>query len=562
MTPVRVVWAPDAERSAALRSVPVLIRAGRDHRVEVLVAPGEEADIPGGPVELYVEAPGYQPWRWTIVVGSGNEPTVVLDPGKLVADPLAEAVAVPHGLTAAVVPWTVRRRVAARDTAFVLAPVSGGLTVHRRRRVAGAPRAVGLQVASARMPRRLLAVPAVSPHDECRVVWRTAPGAGRRPRIEPVDGGGRLLMEYLLAGRHELAAVAARSVERIRGDEEPLNWVAPSYTQLLIGYAYAAGHDRLRLARWCARTAARTELGADGLILAAEVEWWSHRPAEARALLARAAVLPPPSILFGGEIAVRLASRLAIQRGRTLPEDAEADVRVLRLSNDYLRLLSQADGGAANLSVAATGNASLDLTGTPLLHRLPWLLRYALSRLAHPKTFILGQSTEERAVIDYQYHESADMTGGTTSTQDALRVGWPTIAAFVAPVLALAAGLGVAVRTGQPAADSGPLWLLIGALGSFAFLAVGAGATALALRGRAARAEREADRARRLARHYQQDAMRGRALMAVLLAEQPERSDGAVAAAKPDPDAVERHVRIARRLYGVGDEPGPDQLPG
>ena len=80
-------------------------------------------------------------------------------------------------------------------------------------------------------------------------------------------------MAYLLAGQYSLAAAAARAIEAARASASLTAWSAPSYTQLLIGYAYALGRDTARLSVWCRRTAAVDTLGTDGLILEAEAGW-------------------------------------------------------------------------------------------------------------------------------------------------------------------------------------------------------------------------------------------------------------------------------------------------
>ncbi|MGF1430780.1 hypothetical protein [Kitasatospora sp. LaBMicrA B282] len=84
--------------------------------------------------------------------------------------------------------------------------------------------------------------------------------------LEPT---GRLLLEYLVAGKYAEAAAAARAVEVYRGQADPRSWTAPSCTQLLIGYAHGLGRDVARLAAWCRRTAAAEVLGPDGRVLAA-----------------------------------------------------------------------------------------------------------------------------------------------------------------------------------------------------------------------------------------------------------------------------------------------------
>ena len=98
---------------------------------------------------------------------------------------------------------------------------------------------LAIDIATRFMPRRQLAVPPVGPADACTLSWHQGPGSVPRPRVEPDDPGGQLLMGYLLAGQYSLAAAAARGIETARAAASLIAWSAPSYTQLLIGYAYA-----------------------------------------------------------------------------------------------------------------------------------------------------------------------------------------------------------------------------------------------------------------------------------------------------------------------------------
>ncbi|MEV7740029.1 hypothetical protein AB0O75_49830 [Streptomyces sp. NPDC088921] len=143
---------------------------------------------------------------------------------------------------------------------------------------------------------------------DAQLVWRERLVGGSRPRIEPSDPTGQLLMEYLLSGMGATAAAAARAVEAFRGAAECLDWTVPSYTQLLIGYAYAAGRDTARLSAWCRRTGAAEHLGSDGSVLAASAAYWSGDRKRARKLLAT--VDGAPTLVFGGELALLITTLL------------------------------------------------------------------------------------------------------------------------------------------------------------------------------------------------------------------------------------------------------------
>ena len=151
--------------------------------------------------------------------------------------------------------------------------------------------------------------------------WERVPtrSSGRRRLVELrfVHGWRRVMnqadffMEYLVQGFTSLAAASARAVERLRGQSDPREWAAPSYEQLLIGYAFAMGADSQRLGAWVRRTSASDTLGLDGQILAAESAWLDGRTDDARRHLTACSHSGLPTLAFGLEIALRLATRLA-----------------------------------------------------------------------------------------------------------------------------------------------------------------------------------------------------------------------------------------------------------
>ncbi|GAB3329134.1 hypothetical protein GCM10027452_01330 [Micromonospora halotolerans] len=500
---VTVTWRrqerPDGELFAF---VPVRIRAAGGF--DIVTAPGERTPVPPGRIVLEVEVPGHAPLIYTIAVERGERHEAVLSPEMLVPEPgAAGRQEAPRGLAVEVVPWSrpVVPPPIRRDD-VVLRPVEGGVTIARQ---AGIALSAGIELVTRVTPRRLLAVPPVSAGDAYRLVWHRPQALDRRPRIEPTDPGGRLLMDYLLTGRYRLAAVAARYVDRARGDADPLKWVVPSYTQLLIGYSYALGRDRRRLSAWCERTAASTELGPDGLVLAAEAAWQRDRPQEARDLLIRATELP--TVTVGGELGVRLATLIAAR-------SAEPDPALLAIGNRWLPVLTCADGNAANLSVAETHTMSPDIEGAPRLDQLRWIVHYALSRWRYARL--------RARVIEFALTEEKPMKS--------VRHG----------VLLLVVGLTLAVGLSllfERITAGSNAWLAIGALQALVFLAIGASAGSYHYQRLLAETSNRADEAEARAREYHDAAIKGRALAAVLYAD------------AQDSETSVRHARIAHEIF-------------
>ncbi|WP_433063310.1 hypothetical protein [Dactylosporangium sp. CS-033363] len=566
MSPTVVRWTtaghpPAADQDVPARFAPVRIAVGA--RV-VVAAAGEPVDLPEGPFEARVAVPGFLPLA---VQGPTPPPELYFDTHDLRPDPRAAApVDGPRGLAIDVVPWDA----APVGAAFEAVHCDGALQV---RQSAGLPASAGLRVASPVTPYRLLALPPAATAEPHRVAWYRAPDATRRPRVEPLDGGGRLIMEYLLAGSADLAAAAARAVDRDRGAADPLAWVTASYTQLLIGYAFALARDTGRLSDWCLRTGTTTELGGDGLVLAAEAAWQRRDLELARRLLARTGGAAQPTMTFGGELAVRLATLLAVRtygrdarRGRRLnllrsrrfghllppryraPESIHAD-RVLddqlaRLNTDGMRVLSEADAGSAGLSVPRTGTSSLDLSAAPYWRRLRWRLRFVLTRWRHTAVrarvlrFPIDPTVQEVPMDrnDERQRTAPDRTG------------------IILAILSLAAlPILLALTYVDRLTDALLPLFMLGAITAVVLVGIGATAAATVFQRRLREVETRARQAEVKAEHYQSAAMRGRALLAVVLVEEQREGDPHAVG-----ELVARNRRIARELF---DLPAEDDLP-
>ena len=378
--------------------------------VETILAPAESIEVQDQVIRAIVDVPGFQRYECTIEVPDANPLTVSLSETDLVARPgqnarISKDTGAPAGtrrLAVTIAAWAgpdVNELSA--DPIVAVNWAGDGVTISRQ---SDSALSLAIDIATRFMPRRQLAIPPVGPADSCTLSWHQAPGSAPWPRIEPADAGGQLLMGYLLAGQYSLAAAAARGIETVRAAASLTSWSAPSYTQLLIGYAYALGRDTARLSAWCRRTAAADALGTDGLILAAEAAWQRSNAGAALAILVQGASLVPPTLTFGAELGLRLASAipatLGSASGTSPPDGAVIDYtsvgaggqELIRIMNDWVRLMTRADAGAASVSTPQTGNTRPDVSNAPIFQRLRWLTRYWLSLLTYNKVLQPGLS--------------------------------------------------------------------------------------------------------------------------------------------------------------------------
>ncbi|WP_370948825.1 hypothetical protein AB5J62_15060 [Amycolatopsis sp. cg5] len=420
--------------------------------------------------------------------------------------------------------------------------------------LAGAPQAMRLEVASRRTPRRVLGVPPLGAAESVRVLWHRPHSSVARPRVEPDDPFGRHLMRYLLAGQHAAAAAAARTVERLRGAASTVNWSAPSYTQLLVGYAYALGGDRARLALWCRRTAAARTLGADGLALAAESAWRHHDDEATVRLLTEASRFAPPTLRFGMEIGLRLTT--LIDGDRLGKELDLAPLEAVR--RRYIALLVKTDASSATLSVPQTNVTSPDLSRASGPRRATAAARFAATVWRY-RTIIRTSGVpnvrngflSRRATVMSVRKASADSAGKGESTKV---LGG---AALWVAVFALAIWLLFSIYLLTMAGSSTDLtWTrlawVFGSVEAVAFTAAGALFGTAVQRDRADKAESRADSAEDKAELHRDDATKGRALAASLQAD--TIAQGALKSLAPgqssQDDVRRRHADLARSLFG------------
>jgi hypothetical protein len=521
--------------------------------VDVIAAPGERVAVPPGRCTIRVDVPGFAPHTVAVTIAEGDDRWIQLEEGRLRRRfETKDSEELPHGLSIDAQPWT---------PPVFPPPRSYGLVAqaeHDEVRLAteeGNIASSAIKVVARDTPRRLLVVPPMLAGDDYQLVWHSSGELVRRPRIEPADDGGRLLMEYLLNGQHAQAAAAARTLERIRGEHNPLCWVSPSCTQLLIGYAHAIGRDCARLTAWCERTAATTELGSDGLVLDAESAWLQGDSELTRRLLARAASLPAPAITLGGELALDRATSLALltqaastdeppdrnedgDDQRRLRRDPELDHAVRAMSNSWTRTLARADDRSISLSTAETDRMSPDLKQAPCLDRVGWFLRYLWWRIRY--TYLRGRP------IPFTF--AKELLVPDSSSERHYLVKWHYLVGVVLALVLIVAVVQVVVLS-HMIEWIGPIgWFAEGALFMLIFLAIGAYAGATVFRDQVIVAQQRADRAEAQAREFHEAAMKGRALGAVLRADANSAEDM--------PDAMKniyfRHAAVAKQL-GIFD---------
>jgi hypothetical protein len=360
-------------------------------------------------------------------------------------------------------------------------------------------------------------------------------------------------MAYLLAGQYSLAAAAARAIEAARASASPAAWSAPSYTQLLIGYAYALGWDTARLSAWCRRTSAADTLGTDGLILAAEAAWQRSNAQTALAILAKAAGSVPPTLTFGAEMGLRLASLIpAALQPQSGVDQIAADVinykaagprgqDLIRIMNDWLRLMTRADATAASVSTPQTGNTSPDVSGASIFRRLSWEVRYGLSRRwAYDRILRPGSADSAFRLVTKRRFPMAG-----TNNQDSQKASqFRRVMTLYISLLILAIWVIASIFYARHS-SSFYVELIYGSVQAITFAAAGAGAVGWILNRWLASAERRALAAERLAEQHRGDAAKGRALAAALQA-----ADVPEGIKSPGSDIRHEQAEFARRLFG------------
>ena len=531
---------------------------------ETVLAPDEGIEVQDQVVRVIVDVPGFQRYERTIEIQDDNPLPVDLLGADLITQPSQDAriskeTGVPIGtrrLAVTIAPWAGPNvNELSADPAVAVNWAGDGVTISRQ---SDSALSLAIDIATRFMPRRQLAVPPVGPADACTLSWHQPPGSVPRPRVEPADPCGQLLMGYLLAGQYPLAAAAARGIETARATPSLISWSAPSYTQLLIGYSYALGRDSARLSAWCRRTAAADALGTDGLVLAAAAEWQRSNARSALAILARAAGSVPPTLTFGAELGIRLASVLPLAlSSASAGEDAQELVQIM---NDWVPLMTRADASAATVSVPQTGNTRLDVSAASVLSRLRWLTRYWLSLSLRTYNKVLRPGLSDRAfrLVTKRRISMIDLTSVAVAAREvaanAIRAGAEELRPSIWYRRLMTLGISVVImgiwvwtsiyyETHQGSVAIGVIY---GSVQAITFVAAGAAGAGWFLNARLAESERRALAAERLAEQYRHDAAKGRALAAALLA-----ADGLEGpSAYPGDEIRRQQVRFARLLFG------------
>ena len=577
MTRVTVRWTDSGHGPPApWHFAPVLLIG---EHVEMVLAPAESIEVQDRVVRAIVDIPGFQRYERTIEVPDANPFTVNLSGTDLTARPgqdarISKDTGAPDGtrrLAVTIAPWAGPNvNELSADPAVALNWAGEGVTISRQ---SDSALSLAIDIATRFMPRRQLAIPPVGPADSCTLSWHQPPGSVPRPRVEPADAGGQLLMGYLLAGQYPLAAAAARGIEAARGAASLISWSAPSYTQLLIGYAYALGRDTARLSAWCRRTAAADALGTDGLILAAAAAWQRSNAGGALTILVRAAGSVPPTLTFGAELGLRLASVLPLalrsassigpSRGQVIDYTSvgEGGQELIQIMNDWVPLMTRADASAGSVSVPQTGNTRPDVANAPVFARLRWLARYRLSLFLRRYNKVLRPGLSDRAFLlvtkrrfsmarqpdtDTGPHpETGKVTRAVNEVFNAYGLLLRRLRLIWIPVFLLAIwGLGSYFYETQKSSAS--LSLIYGSVLAIVFVSAGAVGVGWILNARVAESERRALAAERLAEQYRNDAAKGRALAAALLASDAPEGPTAF----PGADIRRQQAQFARLLFG------------
>ncbi len=563
MTTLSFQWLGPKDLLARFSCAPVWIMSDE---AELLLAPGERIEIAKG-AKIVAEVPGYERSEQEVQILDERPMTVSLNIADLAPRP--QRAQTPgkenegdSSVAIDVRPWNPLAATIPQGSADIRLAKAVGC-VFTICRTAGEIIPLSLSVASKSTPRRQLAVPPAVNSASYRINWYQSHASVARPRLEPEDPEGWLLMEYLLSGKYAAAAAAARAVELSRGARSCLSWSAESYTQLLIGHAYALGGDSRRLMAWCRRTAAARLLGTDGLILAAEAAWkMSDRRASLK-YLTRAANLPPATITFSVELGLRLAS---IQLSEVLAGEECRDAAVpahdtlIRLRNDCLTILTHADADSATISLPQTSITSPDLSGVSVFRRGLWRLTYGISRWSYD--YVLRST---RTGADHHFQLGGTMAASTTTPEQGgsesvstSSLQGPALWVAISAVVAwLALSIYLLTRAGSAELEWTRTVWVFASVEAIAFAAAGALFGTAVQRSHVAQAEKRAQSAEQVADQNRDEANKGRALAAAMQADATEdQTVGRLTPMGPqDESSAEhgtrrRHAQMARSLFG------------
>ena len=317
-------------------------------------------------------------------------------------------------------------------------------------------------------------------------------------------------------------------------------------------------------------------LGTDGLILAAAAAWQNSDARSALAILVKAAGSVPPTLTFGAELGLRLAGAVPVALGPPAPGEPVIDYtaagagsqELIRIMNNWMPLMTQADASVASVSVPRTRNTSLDVSGARFFRRLRWRTWYWLSRRTYNKVLRPGISdyafrlvTKGRSSMSQQPNpaesgKAAEADSRASSIFGRLQQG----IAIPERVIFFLAPWGLASYFYVTQNSSPALSLIYGTVLAITFASASAVVASWIWNARLAESERRALAAERLAEQYRTDAAKGRALAAALLAGDVPAGPSA----SPGDDVRRQQAQFARLLFGdlvVNSPAGPNSSP-
>jgi hypothetical protein len=567
-----LTWNPAPEFASLASFLPARVWSSE---ASAVLAPGESTELgDADSLQLVAVIPGYEDLIVQVSAKQMGNPISLSagEPDSLRPTPAdLEYVTAPSRLSLDINPWAEGGSThgSRRTTDLAIDRTENRLRISRH---AGQAVEFELKLFSPRTPPRALAVPFPASCEPYSVAWHQPASAVIRPRVEPSDEGGRLLMEYILSERYDLAGASARRLETLRSGHDPLEWTVFSYTQLLIGYAHALNGDDIRLRCWCNRVRASHERGADALVLAAESAYRSGNTADSTALLERAIRAGLPTITAGAELGVRLMALLAIVndepesrevRGDWDQEDSDPEDRQA-LSNEmaaaraaWLGALTTTDADAATLSLPRSGAAAPDLMGSSNLRRAIGRIRYLVGAWRYQYTLSHSDSISHR-LID----KGGAVDSATAQQPTAGPVSLKGVALWIA-VIAIAIWLGFSIYLLVNAKSSSDLtWTrmawVFGSIESVAFAAAGALFGTAIQREQTVKAEKRADSAESDAASTKELATKGQAFAAVVQADGmeapgqagPLAAKGVESSSTEVDDLKRRYSEISRSLFG------------
>jgi hypothetical protein len=537
---IRFRW-PDEHEPMLERTLPLVLRAGR---VQLVVAPGETAEVPPGPVVATAVVPGAAPLITELTPVDHDLLEVPFPASDVARATFGDSTTDKHPSRAAqssialdVTRWADAAAPIPEDNQLTISRDGDLLRIGGHQEISAPLRLV---LAGRQTPTQVIAVPRVALDEEAVVHIGFDRPWGARPALMPSDRASRLLLAYLSSGENRLAATMARALARAWAQGAVIRWASPSFTQLLIGYAYALGEDADSLASWCHRTQAARYLGADGVILTAQSAWLLGQSQQATELLASAEATTPVMALGLG-VAVRLAFHLAAEPGSAQVDFARIGhegEQLARLVTSYSKLSAATDPVADTVTRPTSQRRPVTLEGSRWRQRAAWAIAYLLTRLRLAHTFKQPTGIPPLLVsLQKRANQALDHRGG------AVRRTWNSWLFVAVPVTLVWAGILAAV-VAYARSDS-MIWdrLLVPLQGFQAavFAVAGAGLILTVVNRRSRDLEKRAEDSERRARAAEEQAMKGRALAAAL---QDEASSTVVA------DPLAQHALLSRELFG------------